>query len=285
MKRRILIPLLILILTSLACSLGGTKATSEAPTIPPPPTMASIEQPTAVPEEPTQIPPPTDIPAPTEMPTEAPPPPTEEPTSQCPPFGIEEFDQPSPCWPSYLEDMITITDITDLRKVAAGVNNGALEFKFELPEDIYLYSFNSQYDYDEVILQASIKKIEPSVNQNGFTLACHVNEYGWYEARIDSGGTYKIFQYDALKSDRGENPYVYITEGGTPAIRIGAGRENIIRWECTKNSLTLVINDKQVWFQNIPNLNYGGYVGIGMASYAHKFPIHIGFENVEIIQP
>ena len=69
--------------------------------------------------------------------------------------------------------------------------------------------FNSQYDYDEVILQASIKKIEPSVNQNGFTLACHVNEYGWYEARIDSGGTYKIFQYDALKANRGENPFVY----------------------------------------------------------------------------
>jgi hypothetical protein len=285
MKRRILIPLLVLILTSLACSIGGTKATTESPTLPPPPTKAPIEQPTAVPEEATQVSPATDIPAPTEMPTEETPAPTETPESQCPPFGIEEFDQPSLCWPSYLEDMITITDISNLKKIAAGVNNGALEFKFELPEDIYLYSFNSQYDYDEVILQASIKKIEPSVNQNGFALACHVNEYGWYEARIDSGGTYKIFQYDALKADRGENPYVFFTEGGTPSIRIGAGRENIIRWECATNSLTLIINDKEVWFQNIPNLNYGGYVGIGMSSYAHKFPIHIGFENVEIIQP
>ncbi len=285
MKKKILIVLLVLIITSLACSLGGSKATSEAPTLPPPPTQEPIQQPTDAPVEPTLAPPPTEEIPPAEMPTEAPPPPTEEPAPLCEPFGIEEFDQPSLCWPSYLEEMITITDITNLKKVAAGVRDGLLEFKFELPEDIYLYSFNSQYDYDEVILQASIKKIEPSVNQNGFALACHVNEYGWYEARIESGGSYKIFQYDALKRERDENPYVFITEGGTPAIRIGAGRENIIRWECAAKSLTLIINDKEVWFENLPNLNSGGYVGIGMTSYAHKLPIHIGFESVEIIQP
>lgn len=67
-------------MTSLACSLGKTKSTSVPPTLPPPPTIAPIEQPTAVPDEPTELPPPTDMPAPTEMPTEAPPAPTEEPT-------------------------------------------------------------------------------------------------------------------------------------------------------------------------------------------------------------
>jgi hypothetical protein len=284
MNKKILIPIFILVLTTLACSLGGSKATSEAPTLPPPPTQEPIQQPTEVQIEPTLPPPPTEEIAPTEMPTEVPQP-TEEPTPVCQPFYLEEFDQPSLCWPSYIEDMITITDITNLKKVSAGVDDGMLKFKFDLPEDIYLYSFNSQYDYDEVILQASIQKIEPSVNQNGFTLACHVNDYGWYEARIESGGTYKIFQYDALKRERDENPYVFITEGGTPAVRIGAGRENIIRWECGAKSLALIINDKEVWFENFPNLNSGGYVGIGMASYAHKLPIQIGFDNVEIIQP
>lgn len=285
MKKKILVPIFILVLTSLACSLGGSKATPEAPTLPPPPTQEPIQQPTEVLVEPTLAPTPIEEVAPTEIPPEAPAKVTEEPAPVCQPYYLEEFDQPSPCWPSYLEDMITITDITNLRKVSAGVDAGLLKFKFELPEDIYLYSFNSQYDYDEVILQASIQKIEPSVNQNGFTMACHVNEYGWYEARIESGGTYKIFQYDALKRERDENPYVYITEGGTAAVRIGAGRENIVRWECGARSLSLIINDKEVWFENMPNLNSGGYVGIGMTSFAHKVPIHIGFENVEIIQP
>lgn len=67
-------------MTSSACSPGETKATSVPPTLPPPPTKAAIVQPTAVADEPTELPPPTDMPSATETPTEAPPVPTEEPT-------------------------------------------------------------------------------------------------------------------------------------------------------------------------------------------------------------
>jgi hypothetical protein len=209
-----------------------------------------------------------------------------EPVALCPPYGIEEFDSPNDCWPDTLDEVFAPASISNRNKVFVQVANSRLEFESQLAEDVFLYSFYKENEYDEVNLLASITKIEPSVNQNGFALACHVNEDGWYEVRIESSGTFDIFQYDSFKKQNDENPYVSLGNGGAAAYRIGTGRENIIEWQCRYDSLTLIINGKQTWEKKgFTSINSGGGVGVGLASYSGKLPRHIAFEYVEIVEP
>lgn len=289
MTKKALFPLLILIIFSMACNLSSFQ-TQTAPTINavqlstqilatdlPQPTIAVIiptKEPTAnqeVTEEPTI--------EPTEIT------PTVEPTQACPEYGVEEFDTSSPCWPSTLADMKSITALTNSPNEFAGINNGKLEFRHVVADEIYLYSFNSLNQYEEVILETTFVKIEPSSNQNGATLVCHVNDSGWYEVRIESGGTFGVFQYDALKKSKGENPYVIKGQGGTSALKVGANIENTIRWACGEENLTLFINGKEIWTEEFNDMISGGGVGLGLVSYSGKFPLHIAFERIEIIKP
>jgi hypothetical protein len=283
MKKHIFLYIVCALILSTACSLGGVKATA---TLPPP---APTQEPIVIPTSTVDVQPTVEQAAPTieaiatEEPTEEP---TQEPTvPPCPAFGREEFDEESPCWPSSLETVFIGSNVSNDLKIGVTIDDSQLQFQTSLPEDIYLYSFNTQNDYDEVILETSIIKIEPSVNQNGFALVCHVNEDGWYETRISSGGSYEIFQYDVFKKQNDENPYIFIASGGTPTIRIGAGRENLIRFECMEDELTLIINNKEVFYKQIKGMNSGGAIGLGLTSYSHKFPQKIGFDYIEIIQP
>jgi len=289
MTKKILIPVLILILFSVACNLSSFQSNKEPPnnteslstqivaTDLPQPTIAVIiptKEPT-VNQEPTE--------EPTNEPTEISP--TVEPTEACPEYGIEEFDSATPCWPSTLAEMKSITALTNSPNEFAGINDGKLEFKHVVADEIYLYAFNTMNQYDEVILEASFTKIDPSSNQNGATLVCHVNESGWYEARIESGGTFGIFQYDASKKSKGENPYQLLGQGGASALKVGANIENTIRWACGENVLTLIINGKEIWSEEFKDMINGGGVGLGLVSYSGKFPLHIAFERVEIMKP
>lgn len=215
---------------------------------------------------------------PTELPT--------QPVSLCPPFVKEEFDNPGECWPASIEEIFSPVSISNKNKLFVKVKDGRLEFETQLSEDVFLYSFYKDNEYDEVIVRASVTKIEPSANQNGFTLACHVNRDGWYEVRIESSGTFEVFQYDAFKKQSGENPYVKLGNGGAATYRIGGGRENIIEWQCRYDSLTLIINDKQTWIkENFTKMKSGGGIGVGLASYSGVVPRHIAFDYVEIIEP
>jgi hypothetical protein len=295
MKKLIIFALILFLFVSSACSFSyNLFSKDEEPTLAPV-LVESLESVQDVPE-PTQTEtvysPPTAAPtkqvaATVELPTptEVPPTPT-EPVSACPQFGTEEFDAETDCWPHTLNDVFSPASITNRNKVFVQIKDSMLEFESQLTEDVDLYSFYQDNQYDEVNLIASITKIEPSVNSNGFALACHVNDWGWYEARIQSSGTFEILQYDAFKKQNGENPYSTLGSGGAGAYRIGTGRENIIEWQCRSNSLTLIINGTQTWEKkDFTSMNDGGGVGVGLASYSGKSPRHIGFEYVEIAQP
>lgn len=273
MKKQILIPVLLLVFLSIACSLGGGAATAtEEPEI--------IIRPTNTEVNPTLPPAPTDLP-----PTEAP---KQEPTATeapaCPVTGTYTFDEISECWPETPDELFSVTTVSDLRKVYSGVQNGMYEFEITVPEEMYLYAFNNYNLYQEVILEADLIKIEPSVNKNGFVLACHVNEDGWYEARMESGGIYHIYQYETFKKAQGDNPYTTISKGGTNAIRVGVDRVNNMRFECMKDSLTLIINGEEVFYEKM-SLNSGGGIGIGVASTWESYPVHIGFDYLTVLTP
>ncbi len=292
MKKPFLMLVFLLMILALACKLpnnkdDGAKAIEEKLTSKVAPTAVVVLDPTA-----TVYFPPTAMPTSAEKSTPEPTVMEEKPTetatppaSECPAYGKEEFDEPSECWPDSLDEVFSVTGISNKDKVNVQVKNGRLEFQTQLSEDVYLYSFYKDNEYDQVHLQASVVKIEPGSNQNGFALACHVNKDGWYEARVESSGTFEVNQYDAFKKQKGENPYVRLGNGGAAAFRVGSDRENIIEWQCGEDSLRLIVNGKTTWEKmNIPGLRSGG-VGVGLASYSGKFPRHIGFEYVEIMQP
>lgn len=292
MKKPFFMLVFLFILLSLACTLPGsngdginnieaTLANKILPTAAETlsPTETVYSPPTARPtSDETSTPKPTDE---EEKPTETP----TQPVAECPAYGKEEFDNPNECWSESLDEVYSVSGISNRNKLKVQLNNGKLEFLSQLNEDVFLYSFYKDNVYDEVNLQASITKIEPSANQNGFAFACHVNDDGFYEARVESSGTYEVNQFDAFKKEKGENPYILLGNGGAAAFRVGLDRENIIEWQCGENSLRLIINGKMTWEKlNITGMRAGG-VGVGLASYSGRYPRHIGFEYVEIMQP
>ena len=288
MKKKIIIPVFIILFISIGCNLSNIQknAQKEVEQVPTQALATEILQPTIAvilpSKEPTKGATETPSVEPTIEETEVPP--TIEPTQACLTFGIEEFESASPCWPSTLDEMTSITSLTNSKDEFAGINKGMLEFKHVVSDEIYLYSFNAQNQYDQVILEAKFIKIEPSSNQNGATLACHVNESGWYEVRIESGGTFHIFHYDASVKAKGGNPYFLIAEGGASAVKVGSNVENNIRWSCGEKVLKLTINGKDTWTKEIFDMISGGSVGLGLVSYSGKFPLHIAFDQVEIIE-
>ena len=292
MKKPFLVFIFLLIILSLACKLPNSKndgASNIEKTLANKvsPTAAEVLDPTATVYSPPTARPTSDVistPEPTvekEKPVET----ATQPAAECPAYGKEEFENSSECWPDSLDEIFSVSGISNKNKLNVQIINGRLEFQTLLSEDVFLYSFYKDNEYDEVNLQASVVKIEPGSNQNGFAFACHVNQDGWYEARVESSGTFEVNQYDAFKKKKGENPYVRLGNGGASAFRVGIDRENIIEWECGEDSLRLIVNGKTTWEKlNISGMRAGG-VGVGLASYSGKFPRHIGFEYIEIMQP
>ncbi len=306
MKKGILFPIIIFISLAAACNLStfqsadkssSTTSSSNSKQTDTAPIMKETEtpQPTIAVILPTKIV--TQISSPTEMPTNtqaltenatepaAPETSTSEPAQTCAKFGVEEFDQPTSCWPSTLEEMKSITSLTNSASEFAGIKDGRLEFKHTVADEIYLYSFNNSNTYDQVVIEATFIKIDPSFNQNGATIACHVNDSGWYEVRLESSGTFAIFHYDAAEKLKGANPYISITQGGAPGVQSAAGKENTIRWTCKEDSLSLAVNGKDVWNKEFSSLQSGGGIGLGLVSFSGKFPLDIAFERVEISEP
>ena len=295
MKKIYLFSIFVILLLSMACSLPLMDNSDDDPQ---PTVEIVVETPqleTVIPTEtvyspPTARPTSNETPVPTEtqeenqaatnIPSE-----TEE-TSSCPAYGMEEFSSPNDCWPNTVDDVLSVASVSDWNKLSVQVVNDRMEFSTRMAEDVFLYSFYKDNEYDEVIIRSSVSKIDPSVNGNGFTLACHVNRDGWYEVRIASSGIFEVDQYDQLKKQQGANPYIKIASGGVPNFKTGDGRENIIEWQCGYDYLRFIVNEKQIWEKtDFSNLNSGGGVGIGLASYSGVYPRHIGFEWVEILEP
>lgn len=293
MNKPLISLIFLLIFLSVACSLPINNKEDIANTIEPTDLITQPTEALSIDPTPTLYSPPTarptsdetQTPSPTlaeKLPTVTP----TEPVSACSPFMLEEFDNAGDCWPDSIDTIFSPVSISNKNKVLVQVKDGRLEFESQLREDVFLYSFYKENEYDEVTLRASVTKIEPSANQNGFTLACHVNRDGWYEVRVESSGTFEVFQYDAFKKQNGENPYVRLANGGASNFKTSAGIENIIEWRCGYDSLTLIINNKQTWAkEKFTSMNSGGGIGVGLASYSGVVPRHIAFEYVEIIEP
>jgi hypothetical protein len=296
MKKSFFSLIILVLLFSLSCKtpLEMIKKSTEEPTpvtekIDVTATTETIVQPTTY-SPPTARPTSNTKPKPESSPTETVSKETETPVpapqSVCPQYFKETFDQETDCWQYNIDDVFSAASISNKARVSVQITDGRLEFKSELREDLFIYSFYKDNEYDEVIISAEVYKINPSANQNGFTLVCHANEEGWYEARLESSGTFEIFEYTVCRDQNCQNPYHLIANGGAKSFKLGADAVNNIEWQCGVDYLRLMANGVQIWEKtNYRGLISGGAVGVGLASYSGKSPRAIAFDTIEVRKP
>lgn len=264
MKPKLLIPVFLLLILSLACNLGTPQ--NEPPVQP-----TVIEQPTQQPE-PTS-PPPTQTPAPVTQPTaEVPsdPEPTEEVVLANKPFRLEEFENDIDMWSWFITS--GREDKTDIYR-----DRGRIVFEL-LDEDIYAYLMYDEYYYEDVKISTLVEN--RGKNTNSVSLVCRYDKnIGWYEFNIGSDGLYNILRYDGTLED-GE--YIFLANGGSNQIRTGQ-EFNEYTVSCEDDVLILWINGKET--QSIKDRTLKeGLVGISASSY-YVTPIIVEFEYVDISLP
>jgi len=272
MNRRILLPIVVLVLVTLACAAPASdKAT---PTLPPEPTVEVL--PTKAPE-PTNTPEPTKAPEPTAVPTEKP---VEEPTEDSPdlPTSAPVSDEP-PAY--YLEefggDLGNYTYFTNY-----GDDDG---YELYSDDDKLIFDIASDntaayvtYDpwvYEDVYTEVAIEN--RGANTMDVSLVCRFSEDGWYEFAIQSNGLWYIWRYDSDSED-----YTMLYNGGSQNINMGKA-QNIYGAECDGQDLTFCINGKKA-FSVRDDTHREGQVGFGVTSY-DDVPVKVEFEYFFIDEP
>jgi len=261
MRSKIIIPIFVLLVLSLACNFsGGNDTPTEVP-------------PTAVPVEPTNppqptTPPPTEVPPTAEVvqPTEVPP--TEESVAMNEPFRTEEFDGDLSYW-------YWFTTYGDENKLDIYEDRGKVVFELT-GEDIYAYLMYDEYYYDDVMISTLVEN--RGKNSNSVSLVCRYDEsLGWYEFNIGSDGLYNILRYDVSQEE-----YIFIANGGSNQIKTGQ-EYNEYTVSCAGDYLTLWINGKETNSVRDRTLREG-LIGISASSYSVT-PIIVEFEYVDISLP
>jgi hypothetical protein len=263
MRNKLLIPIFIVILISLAC--GPTPATptpvppTPVPTQPPPPTPEPTKAPTA-----------TRVPTP-EQPVQEELPPTEEIPQQpeAPAYYTEEFDVAgAPNWLYYvISGSIGDNDIY--------TDNGKLVFSLG-DRDAWANFLYDPWIYEDV--QISTLVTNRGTNNYFYGLVTRYTDTdGFYMFLVNPGGMYGIWRYDALT-----DTYAQIRTGGSNSVRQGKDR-NEITAITVGDRLELIINGRSIWTANDKNLREG-QVGLTMIGLGTT-PLIAEFDYVDISKP
>jgi hypothetical protein len=276
--KRLITPILILFLTTMACSFGSIG--KPAPTAVEPTETALFEVPTDVPvvemlptdsivqPEATSTPP-----APTNPPKNIP---TATTQAQGGNYFNEDFTNNAANWKQWVP-------AGDSSKSYVKVVLGRL--RFELPStETYAYVQNTKFNYKDVLTVAKFETVEAD-GGNGVALLCRISDNGWYEMRVSTmgsdAGRVWIYRYDPRLKALGENPYVnlllqpYSLES-VPISTIKNGfATNTIGFQCNGSTLTAYANGKAMIH---PRLNVpltvtdstltDGTVGLGVMSFS-----------------
>jgi hypothetical protein len=279
MKHRIIIPVLLLFLVSVSCSMfAGTVATPKPAEPVVEATVAQVEpqvvEPTAAPVEPTAAP---------EEPTAAPVEPTaastEEPSGPQP-FS-ETFDNGNPDgWKFFY-----IAGTEKGNKI--NVEDGVLRYQLNTKET-YAYVENENQVYQDVVVTANV--VNQGDNSNGMAVACRINPKGWYEFRISSGfSSIYLYRYDQAKKDKHQNPYVELVPQHVVKEVHPGFKNNKIALSCVGDTLRMFINDTELIYDNkavTDDLYKEGYVGVGGMSFTtSNYAVKLDFEDVSAELP
>jgi hypothetical protein len=289
--KRLIYPILILILVTLAC--GPTPATAVPTIVPAKPTPTSgIQLPTATTVK--------VVLKPTE--TEAPPEPTatkevilptDTPSAPITNYYTEEFDNGTADWMQF----VVAGDTTK-----TFYENTPGRLKFVVPSnETYAYAENIKYSYSDVLIQANFETTESS-SRNGISLFCRKSDKGWYELRVstmgDRAGFIEVYRYDPRLKASGKNPYIDLLsptykQDALPVAEILAGyKTNTIGLQCSNKNLTFYANGKPLMHLGLKKAIFvtddyltEGTTGIGVESGSASVPVVIEFEWVSTSAP
>jgi hypothetical protein len=122
-----------------------------------------------------------------------------------------------------------------------------------------------------------------------FSLACRVNQHGWYEFRISPSGYYELLRYDQYLRDSGKNAYVSFTDKRVNSTLITGGLEkNVFSLSCVGDLITAFVNGEQLYYERRPlafedDTYTDGAIGFGMVGYGKEYDM--AFNWVEAKKP
>ncbi len=296
--KRLLYPILILILVTLAC--GPTPATAVPTKVPVKPTPTSGKQlPTAkVVLKPTAT---TEVvlkPTATEVPQQ---PiatkevilPTDTESAPVTNYYTEEFDNGTADWMQF----VVAGDTTK-----SYYENTPGRLKFVVPSnETDVYAENIKFSYSDVLVQANFETTESS-SRNGISLFCRKSDKGWYELRVstmgDRAGFISVYRYDPKLKASGKNPYIDLLsssykQDSLPVAEILAGfKTNTIGMQCSNKNLTFYANSKPLMHLGLKKAIFvtddyltEGTTGIAVESGSASVPVVIEFEWVSTSAP
>jgi hypothetical protein len=293
MKRALLIPLIVLFMASMACSLVTGKRSTQPPVEPTEEVVAPQEatkppakpaaKPTKTEAAPTEEPAedPTEEPAvgPTEEPSEAAP--TDEPAPAEATEFEDSFEKDSKKW----SDPVVVTSQAPGRApiMKFAVGSGVLRWGIH-DKETYAYKFFTDEIPGATVIDAAYTN-KGAINTS-IALVCNANadRTSWYEARIlGTDNTYHFYEYSkARRTDEGKNPYIELSKGTMKYSVYAPMKPSRLVLTCTENELALNVNGGklEVSYATDHALDGTGF-GIGVLS-AEVLPATVEFESVTI---
>ncbi len=202
--KRLIYPILILIITTMACSIGSFGQSAPTATVAPTATPL-FEVPTAIPvvkalptataifQKPTTPPLPTTPPMPTTPPSVGP-----TATAQIQGGSTTSSGYFNEDFKGNVDEWKQWVPAGDATKSYAQLLLGRLRFELPSPET-YVYVQNTKYTYKDVLTVANFETVETD-GKNGVAVVCRYSDQGWYELRVstmgDRAGWIEIYRYD-----------------------------------------------------------------------------------------
>ncbi len=291
MSKKIFIPIMVLLLVAMSCTINlpnsdsGKDVIEEEETVEIEETEEETEE--VEPEE-VETEEPVIIPSDTPAPTMAVPTiviPTIAPTVG---YFVDDFDGDLSSWVPYViagnQDMTYVIPVGD-------------RLVFELPRltETYAYLANTSAEFEDVFVEANFETKTNS--SNGIAVLCRISDLGWYELRVFTSGPevgkFSLYRFDYDLRAQKKNPYVNLLGGYSTLASVdllNGQRVNTIGLLCQGNSIIPYINGVQ---QNgsdrkpleiIDNNWMPGHVGIGAMSFSGEV-VKVEFDYVITVEP
>lgn len=285
MKRKLILPVLILWLASMSCSLFTRDKATQAPTVQP--TVAMPVEPTSPPEvkvEPTateEVKPPEPTateevkvePTETEVVIEATP--TEE-----PPSSFEyTFDRNTQDWS---DPLFVTTQASGNPRTKITIENGIMRYAIN-DKETYVYRFLAFGVQGDVTIEVDYQN-KGSTN-TGIALVCKASEdlTSWYEVRFTAmDGNVNYYLYDKARRDEGKNPYLLLGKTHVASKDAGPTKPNKLKVTCSDSEISIDVNKGKVTAsQELETQLDGTIVGIGGMSF-DVVPVTMDIDTVVV---
>jgi hypothetical protein len=224
---KLLIPVLVLGLVTLACSVGGVG-------------KEQLVVPTAIPT------------------------PTSAPDAGIEKSYYDDFSSAQDVWSDM--KVVTTQAKPGQMKSATRYEDGKMVFEFRDLE-IYAYKFNNNRSTSDVVIEAQIVPTGHNSNGVALICRANSDLTAWYEARLSSTSQYWLYRYDASLKDQDQNPYVLIKQGTMPINVFHPAKPNVVRFTCEGSNLKLESNEQEVVATTDGMLTDAGLPGVGAMSH------------------